>query len=380
MKTARRVFSLSVLACALLAAAACNYSRPEPKAEINNETKFSSKEYEVKSSPRITVAKKVRKGGGHYRVGEPYKVKGKWYEPKEDAQYAATGKASWYGPNFHGRLTANGEIYDQYALSAAHPTMPLPSYARVTNVDNDRSVIVRVNDRGPFSDKRIIDLSSRAAEMLGYKRQGVANVKVEYVGKARMDGHDEKFLLASYRAHSSEPETGTSGTMVAMADDIDPAHTGSAIESQIDSFLVAGAIPFPEPRPGRIEPGIPLDMTLVASANASMISAYLEETAYQQRTEAAFTAFQNMANPSQPETPANPATQTVVVLVGTYATGEDAGSAYESAAQIGPTSFRMAFVEGREQFEILLHVGGDVAAPVLDMLHERGYLTAKLLD
>jgi rare lipoprotein A len=178
-KTARRVFSLAVLTCAALAVAACNYSRPEPKAEINNVTKFSTKEYEVKSSPRITVAKKVPKGGGHYRVGEPYKVKGRWYKPKEDPQYAATGQASWYGPNFHGRLTANGEIYDQYALTAAHPTMPLPSYARVTNVDNGRSVIVRVNDRGPFSDKRIIDLSLRAAAMLDYKKQGVANVKVE---------------------------------------------------------------------------------------------------------------------------------------------------------------------------------------------------------
>jgi hypothetical protein len=178
-----------------------------------------------------------------------------------------------------------------------------------------------------------------------------------------------------------QPETGIPGTLIAMSDEIDPAHTGSASQSQIDSFLVAGVVPFPEPRPGRIEPGIPLDMTFVASANASMVSSYLEEASYQQKqSEAAFAGFQNLENSLQPGFPANPATQTAVVLVGTYATGEDAGSAYESAAQIGPTSFRMAFVEGREQFEILLHIGGDIAAPVLDMLHERGYPTAKLLD
>jgi len=161
---------------------------------------FSEKEYGVAASPRLVAeGKPVPKGGGRYQVGKPYVVKGKVYKPKEDPDYRAVGLASWYGSAFHGRKTANGELYDMAALTAAHPTLPLPSYARVTNLANDRSVIVRINDRGPFAKGRIIDLSSTAAELLDYKRAGTAKVKVEYVGPARMDGHDREMLLASYR-------------------------------------------------------------------------------------------------------------------------------------------------------------------------------------
>ena len=167
-------------------------------AETSNETKFSSKAYGVKGSPRVTTARGVRKGGGRYQIGKPYKIRGKKYYPKLDPNLRQTGLASWYGPNFHGRLTANGEVYDQYSLSAAHPTMPLPSYAKVTNLENGSSVTVRVNDRGPFSKNRVIDLSARAAQLLGYTKQGVAKVKVEYAGKAPLHGLDEKTLIASY--------------------------------------------------------------------------------------------------------------------------------------------------------------------------------------
>lgn len=180
---------------------------------ISNQTKFSSKKYGVAGSPRVTTGIKVRKGGGRYQVGKPYTIRGKRYVPREDPNYKSTGLASWYGPNFHGRLTANGEVYDQFALSAAHPTMPLPSYARVTNLENGSSVIVRVNDRGPFAHKRVIDLSSRAAELLGYTKKGVAKVTVEYVGKARMDGLDESYLVASY-----SPGSLNRSTLVASAE------------------------------------------------------------------------------------------------------------------------------------------------------------------
>ena len=166
---------------------------------INNKTKFSVAKYGVAASPRVTTSKKVRKGGGRAQVGKPYKIKGKWYTPKEEPGYNKNGNASWYGPNFHGRLTANGEVYDQYALSGAHPTFPLPSYARVTNLANGKSVIVRVNDRGPYHDGRIIDLSARASELLDYQKRGIAKVNVQYIGKAPLHGLDHKYLSASYR-------------------------------------------------------------------------------------------------------------------------------------------------------------------------------------
>jgi rare lipoprotein A len=161
---------------------------------------FSEKEYGVEASPRLVAfGELVPKGGGSYLVGKPYKVRGKTYRPRENPDYTAVGLASWYGGAFHGRKTANGEIYDMSDLTAAHPTLPLPSYARVTNLANDRSVIVRINDRGPFKKGRIIDVSSTVAEMLDFKRAGTAKVKVEYVGKARMDGLDKQMLVSSYR-------------------------------------------------------------------------------------------------------------------------------------------------------------------------------------
>ncbi|WP_175869414.1 septal ring lytic transglycosylase RlpA family protein [Bartonella gabonensis] len=135
---------------------------------------------------------------GRAIVGKPYQIKGKWYYPENDPTYKRVGETSWYGSNFHGRLTANGEIYDMNLLTAAHPTMPLPSYARVTNLKNGSSLIVRVNDRGPFMKNRIIDLSRQAAAILGYVDKGVADVKVEYIAEAPIGYYDGAYLMASY--------------------------------------------------------------------------------------------------------------------------------------------------------------------------------------
>jgi len=127
-------------------------------------------------------------GGGIYKVGEPYQIAGVWYYPREDADYDETGIGSWYGAQFHGRLTANGEIFDRNGISAAHPTLPMPVNARVTNLENGRSIVVRINDRGPFVNGRIIDLSEKAAELLGYRIQGTARVQVTFLGRADPDG------------------------------------------------------------------------------------------------------------------------------------------------------------------------------------------------
>ncbi|MGQ9370302.1 septal ring lytic transglycosylase RlpA family protein [Azospirillum sp. A39] len=118
-------------------------------------------------------------GGGIYKVGKPYQVKGVWYYPAEDWDYDETGLASWYGPGFHTESTANGEVYDEMELTAAHKTLPMPSLVRVTNLDNGRSVVVRVNDRGPFVHGRIIDMSRRGAQLLGFEGRGTAKVRVQ---------------------------------------------------------------------------------------------------------------------------------------------------------------------------------------------------------
>lgn len=140
----------------------------------------------------------VPNGGGVYMVGKPYVVKGKRYYPKEDPNYDKKGVASWYGSRIRGRRTANGETYDPDHLSAAHPTLPLPSYVRVTNLENGSSLIVRVNDRGPFHRGRIIDVSSKAADMLDLKPRGTGAVRVQYVSRAPLGTHDMSYLMASY--------------------------------------------------------------------------------------------------------------------------------------------------------------------------------------
>jgi len=132
------------------------------------------------TSNKHTSASLPSGNGGHVKTGKPYKVAGKWYYPLNSAEnYDQTGVASWYGKKFHGRKTANGERYDMHAMSAAHKTLPMPTMVRVTNLDNGRSVVVRVNDRGPFVKSRIIDLSYAAARSLGYDKKGTARVRVQ---------------------------------------------------------------------------------------------------------------------------------------------------------------------------------------------------------
>lgn len=116
---------------------------------------------------------------GSYKVGDPYQVNGVWYYPKADLAYDESGIASWYGPGFDGKRTANGETYDQWALTAAHPTLPMPSMVQVTNLDNGRSIQLRINDRGPFANNRIIDISRRGAQLLGFESNGTAKVRVQ---------------------------------------------------------------------------------------------------------------------------------------------------------------------------------------------------------
>ena len=162
--------------------------------------------------------------GGIYKVGKPYKIEGKQYTPKINKQYNNIGIASWYGEKFHYKRTANGETFDMNLLTAAHPTLPLPSIAKVTNLKNGRSIIVRINDRGPFKRNREIDLSKRAAEILRFKKQGTTKVRVTYINRAPLynkkgrviSGQDQQYFIAPVRKTperlkylNKSPTTGT---------------------------------------------------------------------------------------------------------------------------------------------------------------------------
>ncbi len=170
-----------------------------PKTQGRSKEYFPSSVYGRASERVVAEGEPVPRGGGQYLVGRPYTIAGKRYVPNPQPKEAQIGMASYYGGAFHGRRTANGEVYDMNSVTAAHPTMPLPSYARVTNVRNGRSIIVRVNDRGPYHSGRVMDVSSKVAEALAFKSFGTAQIKVEYVGKAGLQGSDDTKLLASLR-------------------------------------------------------------------------------------------------------------------------------------------------------------------------------------
>jgi rare lipoprotein A len=197
--------------------------------------------YGVSSSPRVVaLGEPVPKGGGTYRVGKPYTVGGRIYVPEEDVNYREEGLASWYGDDFHGRQTANGEVFDMDSLTAAHPTLPMPCYARVTNLSNGKSLIVRVNDRGPYHGNRLIDVSNKAAELLDFKGNGVARVRVEYVARAPLEGSDDRQLMATLR--TGVPAPSPSLVRVASARPFVP-------EVSSHGHPIRGEVPMPEERP-----------------------------------------------------------------------------------------------------------------------------------
>lgn len=192
---------------------------------------FPSSKYGPASQRVVAEGEEVPKGGGRQLVGKAYSVAGKRYTPYEKpVGYTAVGTASWYGEAFHGRRTANGEVYDRRSISAAHPTMPLPAYARVTNTLNNRSIIVRVNDRGPYHGGRVMDVSQGTAEALAFRHLGTARIKLEYLGQASLAGSDDKLLLATLRTDGQPAAIpGTSArTMVASSSSAAASRSQSA--------------------------------------------------------------------------------------------------------------------------------------------------------
>lgn len=176
----------------------------------------------------------VPKGTGRPHIGKPYQIAGRWYTPKAQPGYDKTGSASWYGEAFHRRKTSNGEWFDMNELTAAHPTLPLPSYAKVTNLENGREVVVRINDRGPFVGTRLIDLSKRTAEVLGFKAQGKANVRVQMLGPAPLRDQGQHLM-----AMNRELGRGASVTQLAQFAQRGEAGTQIAAEPVLRPTLVS---------------------------------------------------------------------------------------------------------------------------------------------
>lgn len=200
---AERLIRIACAAALGLAVANCA-SPPQQRSSGARSSEigaFSDVNKYGRASPRVVAeGEEVPKGGGRYHVGNSYRVAGRTYTPSErPVGHSQTGMASWYGAAFHGRKTANGEVYDKSSYTAAHPTMPIPSYARVTNLRNSHSIIVRVNDRGPFHGGRVMDVSERVAHALDFKGQGTTRVRIDYLGRAGLGGSDDIRLAQSLR-------------------------------------------------------------------------------------------------------------------------------------------------------------------------------------
>jgi rare lipoprotein A len=191
-----------------LALSGCSSKKPTSSAKTTSGFIASKKldPFAGTGSPYFKGNGKIPMGGGRYHVGSPYQVAGRWFTPKEQPGYDKSGPASWYGEAFNRRKTSNGEFFDMDQLTAAHPTLPLPSYAKVTNTQNGREVIVRINDRGPFVGPRIIDLSKRVAKDLAFLQQGKTTVRVQYIGVAPINDPNARHLNAMNRElHNGTP-------------------------------------------------------------------------------------------------------------------------------------------------------------------------------
>lgn len=268
-------------------------------------------------------------GSGSYKVGSPYQINGVWYTTREDFHYDETGIASWYGPGFHARRTANGEIFDQDTLTAAHPTLQMPALARVTNLENGRSIVLRINDRGPFANGRILDVSRRAAELLGFRQQGTARVRVQILTE-----ESRQLAEANGRSGPTGPE---------LAAVPRPAVTQVALESPAPARSPA-APPAASPRPPPVR-------TAVAAAPPPEVA-------------------------QQPVRPTS-----IFVQAGAFSVYDNASRLSTRLASIGPTAISATSVNGAELYRVRLGplTSVDEADRVLAEIIRAGHTGARII-
>lgn len=271
-KAAARIILLSAAVLPLVAACSSGNVGPTVKRAA-----FTSAEFGVAVSPRVTRDPHPPRGGGRHLVGKPYVVRGVTYTPQENpVGYFETGIASWYGADFHGRRTANGEIFSANAISAAHPTLPLPSYVRVTNPANGRSLLVRVNDRGPYMRGRIIDLSYTAAKMLDLIGHGTGEVQVAYVGPAPLNGDDTKMLMASLNRWTPVEKGNTRYAFAAPKPTA--AQTVQPQDDPIGSILLRGAFSYAEAQQADAMVSSALDAATAMATRAPALEEWVAAT------------------------------------------------------------------------------------------------------
>ena len=325
----------------------------------------------------IPIGQAAPKGGGRYQVGKPYDIAGVRYTPYEDPSYDRRGDASWYGALFHGRRTANGEIFDMDRLSAAHPTLPLPVYVEVTNLDNRLTAVVRVNDRGPFRKGRLIDLSRRSAEVLGFKRAGTASVRVRYLRRAPIDGDDsfERNYLATrgYSQYASRTDD-DSGPQVVIAVAPPGPPPLPPLPDRPDRSGTMTALPAGSPKPG---PASELDRAgmSAAVAQAQEVSRAHEAWGAQETTGSIPPgASEGSVSPSWHQGP--------MIQAGTFRDKANAERARGALASVAPVAVTDVTGQGGRAYyriEVGPFADGIEAASALSKVTDAGYRDAKIV-
>ncbi|ODS00971.1 hypothetical protein AUC68_13715 [Methyloceanibacter methanicus] len=318
----------------------------------------------------VPVGQPAPKGGGHFKIGQPYEINGERYTPREDPGYVREGVASWYGALFHGRKTSNGEVFDMERLSAAHPTLPLPAYAEVTNLGNGRSAVVRVNDRGPFRKGRLIDLSERTAEVLGFKRSGTAKVKVRYLRKASLDGDDtfERDYLST-RGYSQYAGTTDPDGWPEVAIAVGPAGPPPPPPLPDRPDREALTVSLPTPKPVIVRGPGPRDEADAAVAGLQDASG--EDDSGEGETTGSI----------GPAAPAAPASGGPMIQAGFFKDQANAQRAWSALSGVGPVEIAPIVDHGETYYRVRVgpFADGISAAAALSDVADAGYRGAKIV-
>lgn len=310
----------------------------------------------------LHTAKYMRDGpaGGVYKVGEPYQVNGIWYTPAVDYGYDETGIASWYGNDFHGRLTANGETFDMNEVTAAHKTLPMPSLARVTNLENGRSLIVRVNDRGPFVPGRIIDLSRRSAQLLGLEGKGTGRVRVQILADESRDIAERMTAQGAVARVMPKPQDVKDATLTV-------AQLPKAGVAKEELAPPPGAKSTPTPKPAGLKP----------TASRTVTDAPADDSPDSKPSAAKTTARAVAGTLTQGAARAT----RIYVQAGAFSHFENAHKTGAKLAGVGPVAVSPVLVNGRDVFRVRIGPIGSVeeADRYLDRVIRIGYPDARVV-
>ncbi len=373
------------------------------------------------SAPSAQAAGRSSAQGGYYKIGNPYQVAGVTYYPKEDYSYREVGVSSWYGADFHNGMTANGEVYDMHSLTAAHRTLPLPSVVRVTNLQNGRSLVLRVNDRGPFVNNRIIDVSMRAAQLLGFKDQGTTQVEVEILPE---ESRELKEALLSGRAapvasandvppEAMIQETPKRPTNLNARDNAAPHHADSSFSQALVEAPTPAAAPQSEyndwdadrsradaartVEPEKIEtpkPAVsakPVSMTKPAPAPAPVAAAVAAPAAVKAATPKTQSAEKKAAPAKKPASTQKAAKTDVVttnafaagyyVQVGAFSSEENAQKMVKKVSRFGNVAVSPVKSNGKTLYRVRLGpANARKAVEMMDNVENAGISGARLVE